>query len=198
MDVLAISDQLDPRPIRRQGSDGQSRGAMVHPAHTVEQVSRRCGARGVPGTGLVERRRGVAQRDRDPAGRQRAGRAEGERQVVPSLHHPIDLDPDDASGRQAIVDDTSGVTRDRQYGTCEWNGKVFNVVDTGGFVEHSDDIFEAAVRSQVKIAIEEASVIVFMVDVTTGITDLDEDHIDAVAEDGRSVRITGEGLDAAG
>ena len=78
-------------------------------------------------------------------------------------------------GRQAIVDDESGVTRDRQYGTCEWNGKIFNVVDTGGFVEHSDDIFEAAIRSQVKIAIEEASVIVFMVDVTVGITDLDED-----------------------
>lgn len=78
-------------------------------------------------------------------------------------------------GRQAIVDDTSGVTRDRQYGTCEWNGKTFNVVDTGGFVEHSEDIFEKEIRSQVKIAIEEASVIVFMVDVTTGITDLDED-----------------------
>lgn len=78
-------------------------------------------------------------------------------------------------GRQAIVDDESGVTRDRQYGTCEWNGKIFTVVDTGGFVEHSEDIFEAAIRSQVKIAIEEAAVIVFMVDVTTGITDLDED-----------------------
>jgi GTPase len=78
-------------------------------------------------------------------------------------------------GRQAIVDDESGVTRDRHYGTCEWNGKIFNVVDTGGFVQHSDDIFEAAIRSQVNIAIEEAAVIVFMVDVTTGITDLDED-----------------------
>ncbi len=78
-------------------------------------------------------------------------------------------------GRQAIVDDLSGVTRDRQYGTCEWNGKIFNVVDTGGFVQHSDDIFEAAIRSQVQIAIDEAAVIVFMVDVTTGITDLDED-----------------------
>ncbi len=78
-------------------------------------------------------------------------------------------------GRQAIVDDISGVTRDRQYGTCEWNGKIFNVVDTGGFVQHSDDIFEAAIRSQVQVAIDEASVIVFMVDVTTGITDLDED-----------------------
>lgn len=77
--------------------------------------------------------------------------------------------------RQAIVDDTSGVTRDRQYGTCEWNGKGFTVVDTGGFVGSSDDIFETAIRSQVKIAINEAAVIIFLVDVTTGITDLDED-----------------------
>ena len=78
-------------------------------------------------------------------------------------------------GRQAIVDDISGVTRDRQYGTCEWNGKVFTVVDTGGFVGHSDDVFESAIRSQVRIAIEESAAIVFLVDVTTGITDLDED-----------------------
>ncbi len=77
--------------------------------------------------------------------------------------------------RQAIIDDTSGVTRDRQYGVCEWNGKTFTVVDTGGFVPDSEDIFEAAIRDQVKIAIEEASVLIFMVDVTTGITDLDED-----------------------
>ena len=78
-------------------------------------------------------------------------------------------------GRQAIVDDVSGVTRDRQYGSSEWNGKQFTVVDTGGFVKSTDDIFEKEIRSQVKIAIEEATVIVFMVDVTTGITDLDED-----------------------
>ncbi len=76
--------------------------------------------------------------------------------------------------RQAIVDDFSGVTRDRIYGTCEWNGKKFTVVDTGGFVKNSDDIFEAAIRNQVEIAIEEADVIIFMADVTTGITDLDE------------------------
>lgn len=76
--------------------------------------------------------------------------------------------------RQAITDDISGVTRDRVYGTCEWNGKSFSVIDTGGFVRNSDDVFEAAIRSQVKIAIEEATVIIFMVDVTTGITDLDE------------------------
>lgn len=78
-------------------------------------------------------------------------------------------------GRQAIVDNVSGVTRDRQYGSSEWNGKHFTVVDTGGFVKSSEDIFEKEIRSQVKIAIEEATVIIFMVDVTTGITDLDED-----------------------
>lgn len=77
--------------------------------------------------------------------------------------------------RQSIVDDVSGVTRDRQYGVAEWNGKTFNVVDTGGFVKNSNDVFEKAIRAQVTIAIEEASAIVFMVDVTTGITDLDEE-----------------------
>lgn len=77
--------------------------------------------------------------------------------------------------RQSIVDNTSGVTRDRQYGSSYWNSKTFTVVDTGGFVQHSDDVFEAAIREQVKIAIEEATVIVFMVDVTTGITDLDDE-----------------------
>ncbi len=80
--------------------------------------------------------------------------------------------------RQAIVDDISGVTRDRHYGSCFWNGKTFTVIDTGGFVQHSDDVFEAAIRSQVKIAIEEAAVLVFMVDTTTGITDLDEQVAD--------------------
>lgn len=77
--------------------------------------------------------------------------------------------------RDAITDDFSGVTRDRKYGTCEWNGKRFTVVDTGGFVQSSDDIFEAAIRDQVKVALQEAAVIVFMVDAQTGITDLDED-----------------------
>lgn len=81
-------------------------------------------------------------------------------------------------GREAIVDDVSGVTRDRQYGTCEWNGKTFTVIDTGGFVTNSEDVFEAAIRSQVRVALEEATVIVFMVDVTTGITDLDAEMAD--------------------
>ncbi|HXI00470.1 MAG TPA: ribosome biogenesis GTPase Der [Sphingobacteriaceae bacterium] len=77
--------------------------------------------------------------------------------------------------RKAIVDDLSGVTRDRHYGIAEWTDKNFTVIDTGGYVAHSEDVFEAAIREQVVIAIEEASVILFMVDVTTGITDLDDD-----------------------
>ena len=76
--------------------------------------------------------------------------------------------------RDAITDDVSGVTRDRKYGFCEWNGKRFTVVDTGGFVHGSDDVFESAIRGQVRIAIEEAAAILFMVDAQTGITDLDE------------------------
>lgn len=77
--------------------------------------------------------------------------------------------------RKAIVDDISGVTRDRHYGTAEWIGHTFTVIDTGGYVANSEDVFEAAIREQVLIAIEEAGVILFMVDVITGITDLDDD-----------------------
>lgn len=77
--------------------------------------------------------------------------------------------------RKSIIDDVSGVTRDRIYGFSDWNGKNFTVVDTGGFVKNSSDIFEAEIRRQVQIAIDEATVIVFVVDVTTGITDLDEE-----------------------
>ncbi|ANH80694.1 ribosome biogenesis GTPase Der [Niabella ginsenosidivorans] len=76
--------------------------------------------------------------------------------------------------KKAIVDDVSGVTRDRQYGISEWNGKTFNVIDTGGFVHGSDDVFEREIAKQVLVAVEEASVIVFMVDAATGITDLDD------------------------
>jgi GTPase len=77
--------------------------------------------------------------------------------------------------RKAIVDDISGVTRDRQYGVADWIGKTFNVIDTGGFVAHSDDIFEREIRKQVHIAVDEANAIVFMCDVTTGITSLDQE-----------------------
>jgi len=80
--------------------------------------------------------------------------------------------------RKAIVDDTSGVTRDRQYGVAEWIGKSFNVIDTGGFVAGSDDVFEREIRKQVHIAIDEANAIIFMVDASAGITNLDESMAD--------------------
>jgi len=77
--------------------------------------------------------------------------------------------------RHAIVSDVAGTTRDRQYGKCEWNGKEFSIVDTGGWVVNSDDVFEGAIRDQVKIATEEADLVLFLVDVQTGVTDLDSD-----------------------
>ncbi len=76
--------------------------------------------------------------------------------------------------RKAITDDFSGVTRDRHYGKAEWQTREFVLIDTGGYVPHSEDIFESAIREQVKIAIEEADVLLFMVDVQTGVTDLDQ------------------------
>jgi GTPase len=80
--------------------------------------------------------------------------------------------------RKAIVDDVSGVTRDRQYGIADWNGKTFNVIDTGGFVPESDDVFEQEIKKQVLIAVEEANAIIFMTDTATGITSLDESMAD--------------------
>lgn len=77
--------------------------------------------------------------------------------------------------RKAIVDETAGVTRDRIYGKSDWNGKDFSVIDTGGWVINSDDIFEEEIRKQVKLAIDEADVILFVVDVITGITDMDSE-----------------------
>lgn len=82
--------------------------------------------------------------------------------------------------RKAIVDDQSGVTRDRQYGVADWNGKYFNLIDTGGFVPESDDVFEREIRKQVRIALDEANAIVFMCDAATGITDLDESMADVL------------------
>src|SRR6056297_2143545 len=76
--------------------------------------------------------------------------------------------------RAAIVDGEEGVTRDRHYGTSEWNGKTFSVIDTGGYVTNSEDVFEEAIRKQAAIAMDEADVILFMVDVQNGITDLDQ------------------------
>lgn len=77
--------------------------------------------------------------------------------------------------RKAIVEDSPGVTRDRQYGVADWNGFTFNVIDTGGFVQDGDDIFEREIKKQVHIALDEADLILFIVDVTVGITDQDED-----------------------
>jgi len=82
--------------------------------------------------------------------------------------------------RKAIVDDQAGVTRDRQYGVADWNGKNFNVIDTGGFVSGSDDVFEREIRKQVHIAVDEADLILFIVDVATGITGQDEEMADVL------------------
>jgi GTPase len=82
--------------------------------------------------------------------------------------------------RKAIVDDTSGVTRDRQYGVTDWNGKSYNVIDTGGFVPQSEDVFEKAIGKQVLIAVEEADALIFMVDAATGITNLDQAMADVL------------------
>ncbi|MBQ9463095.1 MAG: ribosome biogenesis GTPase Der [Bacteroidales bacterium] len=82
--------------------------------------------------------------------------------------------------RQAIVDDTAGVTRDRHYGRCEWCGREFSVVDTGGYTSNSDDVFETAIRSQVQIAIDEADLVLFMVEAATGITDYDAEIADVL------------------
>ena len=76
--------------------------------------------------------------------------------------------------RQAIVDEVSGVTRDRHYGKVIWNGHEFSIIDTGGYVTNSDDVFEEEIRKQVILAIEEADVVIFLVDVISGITDLDQ------------------------
>ena len=79
------------------------------------------------------------------------------------------------NSRKAIVSDEAGTTRDRQYGKCEWCGREFSVVDTGGWVVNSDDVFEEEIRKQVVIATEEADLVLFLVDVHNGVTDLDED-----------------------
>lgn len=89
--------------------------------------------------------------------------------------------------RKAIVDDVSGVTRDRQYGVADWNGKSFNVIDTGGFVPQSEDVFEREIRKQVMIALDEANALIFMGDAATGITDLDESMADVLRRTSKPV-----------
>jgi len=97
--------------------------------------------------------------------------------------------------RRAIVKEVSGVTRDRLYGRGEWNGVDFSVIDTGGYVRGSDDVFEAEIRKQVEIAIDEASVIIFMLDVTTGIVDLDEVVAKLLRKSNKKVFIVGNKVD---
>ncbi|MGB0933788.1 MAG: ribosome biogenesis GTPase Der [Lishizhenia sp.] len=91
--------------------------------------------------------------------------------------------------RKAIVKEVSGVTRDRIYGRGEWNGKEFSVIDTGGYVQGSDDVFEDEIRKQVLIAIEEANVIIFMLDVMVGITDLDQAVVEVLRKTKKKVFI---------
>ena len=98
-------------------------------------------------------------------------------------------------GRKAIVDDQAGVTRDRHYSKSTWNGREFNVIDTGGYVHGSDDIFEAAIRSQVIAAIEESDVLLFMVDTTTGITDHDEAFADVLRRTKKPILVVANKVD---
>ncbi len=89
--------------------------------------------------------------------------------------------------RSAIVDETSGVTRDRNYGICTWNGVDFSIIDTGGYVENSDDIFEGEINKQVLLAIAESDIILFMVDVTIGIHELDKSVADLLRRSDKKV-----------
>lgn len=91
--------------------------------------------------------------------------------------------------RKAIMDDESGVTRDRHYGYSEWIGKNFTVVDTGGYVHGSDDVFEESIRKQVQLAIDEATVILFMVDVEAGVTGLDEEFANVLRRSKKPIYI---------
>ncbi|WP_020532897.1 ribosome biogenesis GTPase Der [Flexithrix dorotheae] len=91
--------------------------------------------------------------------------------------------------RDAIIDNESGVTRDRHYGQALWNGKNFTVIDTGGYIEGSDDVFEGAIRDQVKIAIEESSVVLFVVDCDSGVTGMDKDFANVLRQSKKPVYI---------
>jgi GTPase len=91
--------------------------------------------------------------------------------------------------RQAIVDETAGVTRDRHYGKAEWNGIEFSLIDTGGYIHGSEDVFEGEIRKQVKIAIEESALLLFVVDVTEGVTEFDKETANLIRKSGKPVII---------
>lgn len=99
------------------------------------------------------------------------------------------------TSRSAIVDEASGVTRDRHYGKVEWNGKEFSLIDTGGYIKGSDDIFEEEIRKQVLIAIEECDVIIFVVDVEVGITDLDTEVANLLRKSNKKVILVSNKVD---
>ncbi|MFQ5335998.1 MAG: ribosome biogenesis GTPase Der [Flavobacteriales bacterium] len=98
-------------------------------------------------------------------------------------------------GRKAIVEERSGVTRDRHYDVSEWTGKEFTVIDTGGYLSDSDDVFQKEIKQQVHTAIEQADAIIFMVDVTTGITGPDEEIADALRKSGKKVFLVANKVD---
>ena len=89
--------------------------------------------------------------------------------------------------RKAIVDDVSGVTRDRHYGRCEWCGRTFSVVDTGGYTSSDEDVFEEEIRRQVVLAVEEADVVLFMTEASTGVTDYAETIAEMLRSSGKKV-----------
>lgn len=98
--------------------------------------------------------------------------------------------------RQAIVDETAGVTRDRHYGKCEWCGTEFSIVDTGGYTSNSDDIFEEEIRKQVVLAVEESDLVLFMVEAASGVTDYDEEIADMLRRSGKPVVLAANKVDS--
>ena len=99
--------------------------------------------------------------------------------------------------REAIVFDTPGVTRDRRYAEAEWTGKSFTMIDTGGFVPESNDVFEKAIREQANIAIEEADSIVFVVDALEGLTPLDKEIADILRRSNKPIHLVVNKIDSA-
>ncbi|MBL7923874.1 MAG: ribosome biogenesis GTPase Der [Bacteroidia bacterium] len=98
--------------------------------------------------------------------------------------------------RKAIVDETAGVTRDRHYGKADWTGRSFSVIDTGGYVVGSDDIFEKEIRKQVDLAIDEANIILFVVDVADGLTDLDKEVANLLRRSGKKIFLVANKVDS--
>lgn len=99
--------------------------------------------------------------------------------------------------RDAIVDSVAGVTRDRHYGRGDWNGKEFSIIDTGGYVDGSEDVFEEEIRKQVKLALDETSVVIFMVDLQSGITDFDKEIADLLRRSKKPILLAVNKVDSA-